>query len=98
MARIEGRPTISSTVVIALTEEEAGALDALAGYGSDAFLKAFYVHMGEAYLKPYEKGLRSLFDAVRNGPCSVQNVLDRTRDARQVFDGTKVARSADGES
>jgi hypothetical protein len=93
MAKIEGRPSISASVVIALTESEAGALDALAGYGVDVFLETFYAKMGRAYLEPYEAGLRSLFEAVHGGPCSVKNVLDRARDARQVFTGEKIAKS-----
>jgi hypothetical protein len=87
MARIEGRPVISAQVVIVLSEQEAGALDALAGYGVDAFLETFYEKMGSAYLKPYEAGLRSLFESVHGGSCSVANVLDRARDARKVFNG-----------
>ena len=91
MAKIEGRPSISASIVIVLTEEEAGALDALAGYGTDQFLKVFYEKIGKSYLEPYADGLRSLFESVRNGPCSVRFILDRARKARQVFDGQKVA-------
>lgn len=61
MAKIEGRPKVTMTVSIALTEEEACALDALAGYGVDEFLRIFYEKMGRAYLQPHEAGLRSLF-------------------------------------
>ncbi|QCG94287.1 hypothetical protein E6C67_08345 [Azospirillum sp. TSA2s] len=67
-----------------LSEDEAAALDALAGYGTDAFLKVFYKEMGEAYLRPHEAGLRSLFASVRS---HVPTVLERARTARKAFAG-----------
>lgn len=85
MARIEQRPIIDLEVSVVLSDAEIGALDALAGYGTDAFLKVFYEHMGQSYLKPHEAGLRSLFDTVR-GKLSVYH--QRMRDARLVFGGT----------
>lgn len=91
MAKITGRPSISASVTIELTEEEAGALDAIVGYGVDPFLEAFYEKLGKSYLQPFEAGLRSLFESVRCGPGSVQGVLDRARAARAVFSGEKVA-------
>ncbi len=92
MATIIGRAELTARVVMELTEAEAGALDALVGYGVEPFLKAFYKEMGEAYLKPYEKGLRSLFQSIREGDGSVSGILEKARDARQVFYGQKVAR------
>lgn len=65
MAKIESRPTLSVQIVIVLTEPEARALDALVGYGDDAFIKAFYEKLGEAYMKEHEIGLRSLFASIR---------------------------------
>ena len=87
MAKLEGKAEIAVSISITLSEAEMGALDALAGYGTDEFLKVFYEKMGRSYLEPYEKGLRSLFDAVRNGPCNVGSVLNRARDARKAFNG-----------
>ncbi len=52
---------INFTVKCDLTEEEVRALDALAGYGLDNFLKAFYSGLGKAYLQPHENGLITLF-------------------------------------
>jgi hypothetical protein len=49
-----------------LNESESRALDALAGYGTDSFLKIFYEKMGRHYLEPYEDGLRSLFEKISN--------------------------------
>ncbi len=90
MAKIEGRPTVKMEVCLQLTEAEAGALDALVGYGIDPFLEVFY-KLGRAYMEPYEDGLRSLFESVRTGEGSVRGLLEKARDAREVFTGTKVA-------
>ena len=91
MAKIAIRPTIQGEITLALSMEEAAALDAIVGYGVEPFLKVFYSQMGEAYLKPYEKGLRSLFESVRSGEASVSGFIERMQDARAVIDGTKAA-------
>lgn len=91
MAKLEGHSTINTEIMLRLSMVEAAALDALVGYGADSFLKVFYEHLGQHYLKPYEVGLRSLFDSVRNGDASVALFLQRTTDAKDVFEGRKVA-------
>lgn len=58
------KPKVTFTIDLELSEGEARALDALAGYGADAFLKTFYEHMGRAYLEPFEKDLRQLFTKI----------------------------------
>ena len=82
MAMLEHRPTVTVDVTLRLSEEEAAALAALAGYGDDAFLKVFYAHLGEVYLKPHERGLLSLFKGVRNG---LPGILQRAAAARKAF-------------
>lgn len=91
MAVIEGRAQLTATITIALTEAEAGALDALAGYDIEAFIKTFYEKMGKAYLQPYESGLRSLFRSLQDGDCGVRAVIRRASEAREVFSGAKIA-------
>lgn len=91
MAQIEGRGTLSASVVMVLSEEEAGALDALAGYGIDPFLAVFYEKMGKSYLQKYEAGLRSLFKSIHGGDASVELILQRAKSAREVFSGQKKA-------
>lgn len=81
MATLEQRPTIEVEITFRLTEIEARALEALAGYGTDAFLKVFYEHMGRHYLQPHEAGLRSLFSSTGQ----LQPILDRASQARKVF-------------
>lgn len=57
---------IEARAELVLSESELRALDALAGYGTDEFIKAFYKVMGEHYLRPYEEGLRSFLSSVRS--------------------------------
>lgn len=80
-------PTLELKIVLELTEDEAMALDALAGYGTDSFLQTFYELMGRAYLEPHEAGLRSLFTAVRE---VIPNYRNRAQEARKIFDGKKI--------
>lgn len=84
MATLTQRPTVSCNVVFELDESEVRALDALVGYGDDAFLKVFYEKLGEHYMKPHEKGLRSLFKSVRE---VLPAILARANAARNAFDG-----------
>ena len=81
MAKVIGRATVELRVIVELTEEEAGALDALFGYDVGEFLKTFYEKMGRACLEPYEKGLRSLH-ASRG---FLAGSLERARKARETF-------------
>ena len=69
--------TVSATLT--LNEAELGALDALAGYGHESFLKVFYEKMGEAYMKPHEAGLISLFKTIKS---TVPSALRDVRAAR----------------
>lgn len=59
-------PRIEVDVNLKLTMAQVQALEALAGYGANAFLEVFYKQMGRHYLQPHEKGLRSLFDAIQS--------------------------------
>jgi hypothetical protein len=75
-------------VSLTLDEEELRALDAIAGYGADEFLKVFYDMLGRAYLEPYERGVRRLFEAVRG--CAV---LARDADeCREFMERSKTER------
>lgn len=76
------KPAVTLTATFTLDEQEIAALDALAGYGVDAFLGVFYEKLGEAYLKPHEVGLRRLLEGVRKtaGPA-----LKAAADARKIL-------------
>ncbi|GBU16827.1 MULTISPECIES: hypothetical protein [Methylobacterium] len=65
MAELRAAANVVGTVTFVVTEEEVRALDALVGYGDEAFLRVFYKQLGQSYLKPHEAGLRSLFKRVR---------------------------------
>jgi hypothetical protein len=82
MATVEGIPTVSLTMRIKISESEARALEALAGYGDDAFVKAFYEKLGESYMKKHETGLRSFLKSIRE---FMPGYLSRADKARETF-------------
>ena len=86
MAKIATKTIIEFHLTIQLSEQEARALEALAGYGSKEFLRIFYEYMGRHYLEPHEAGLISLFDIIRG---TVPGFLHRVDDARETFEGNK---------
>ena len=82
MAEIDIRLKVDVSATLVLNERECAALEALVGYGDEAFLEVFYTYLGSGYLKPHEAGLRSLFAKVREtAPPAVQAV----KDARHVI-------------
>jgi hypothetical protein len=85
MAKIAQRPTIGLELVIVLDEEETRALDALVGYGDDAFIEAFKEKLGHAYLDDHEDGLRRFFQSIRQ---NVPLILDRLKKAKEAFNAT----------
>ena len=86
------RVSVETTVVLTLNEYELAALDALAGYGVDAFLRVFYEHLGKAYLQPYERGLRSLLETV-NGCRSLNGEAE---ECRKFLAQSRAARLTEG--
>lgn len=66
MVDISIETSVSITATLTLNEGQLRALDALAGYGDEAFLKAFYVKLGKHYMQPFERDLRELFALVRS--------------------------------
>lgn len=84
MAKAEAAPTISVKCTFTVDEEEARALDALAGYGADAFVKAFYESLGEGYMKRHEAGLRRFLSTIQD---AVQPAMCRVDKARDLLAG-----------
>jgi len=82
MANMKPMVDIELKVKTTLTEAECRALDALVGYGVDAFLKVFYENMGKSYMQPHEAGLRALFETVGR---DVRPYLASVDMARKVF-------------
>ena len=81
MKKIELKSNMEFEIVLKLNEEEARALNAITLYGSKQFLKYFYEHMGEHYLKPHENGLVSLFDVIDQNLPKQLNIIDKCRKA-----------------
>lgn len=64
MENFEVKIDVEVKASMVLSEVELRALDALAGYGIEPFLKVFYAQMGKHYLQPHEAGLRALFKTI----------------------------------
>lgn len=66
-------------VTFVVTEDEARALDALAGYGDQSAIDAFYAGCGKHYMQPYEAGLRSFLSTIRQVVTPALNEADQLR-------------------
>ncbi len=88
MAKISAKADLDLQITFTINEQEARALQALVGYGDEAFLRVFYEKMGRSYLRPHEAGLLQFFATVR---ASVSGPLDRVDEAREVYAGRKRA-------
>lgn len=82
MSRLTQLPVVEVGATIRLTEPELRALEALVGYGDEAFLKVFYEKLGRAYMQPHEAGLKSLFAVIR---ADLNPILARAKAAKQAF-------------
>ncbi len=82
MAKITTRPSVNLELTFTINETEARALDALAGYGDDAFIQHFYEKLGKAYMEDHEAGLRCFLKDIR---AFVPSALRRVDDARKAF-------------
>ena len=83
------RHAVTVRAVIELDEPQLRALDALAGYGTDGFLKVFYKQMGKHYLQPHEAGLRALFETIKRDVPPALHSVDRARDLLDEDDAAK---------
>ena len=81
MATFDLKPEMSFKIKMTMTEEEARALDAIAGYGADKFLEFFYENMGIHYLKPHEEGLKTLFSSIREALPMRLGMIDKARNS-----------------
>lgn len=80
MAKVNSGVTVEFKVMLVMSEEEARALEALTVYSDQSFLDFFYNALGKHYLKPHEKGLRSLFASIRKElPRKIDNVIKTRR-------------------
>lgn len=81
MAKLIATPVVEVTTTFTVTESELRALDALAGYGDDAFIKMFYKDLGEHYMKPHEAGMRLFLKSVREMAGPIIGKADKARAA-----------------
>ena len=79
MAQALGKPVLTVTVAFEIDEEEARALDALSGYGDDAFIKAFYEKLGTSYMRDHEPGLRRFLKTIRDVVTPAMSQADKAR-------------------
>jgi len=86
MATTKLKADIDVRIQFEINEIEARALVDLAGYGTDAFIKAFYTFLGKSYLEQHEAGLRTFLKAVST---DLPPILYRADDARKAYKGEK---------
>ncbi len=82
--KVNNKIKVYFSTTLELTEKEMRALDALTGYGFQPFIKVFYEHMGEHYMKPYEQDLREIFAKVRTQIVPGLNAIDQAREALEI--------------
>ena len=86
MAKICEAPKVDLKLTFVIDEDEARALEALAGYGVDQFVAAFYEKLGKGYMERHEQGLRSFLESIN---AFVPRSLGKIDRARKAFDGSK---------
>ncbi|EBA18365.1 hypothetical protein RSK20926_11619 [Roseobacter sp. SK209-2-6] len=79
MAEFKTTTVVEAKAVITFNESELRALDAMTGYGADAFLEVFYEKLGKSYMQPHEQGLRSLFKTIRTPVAQALRDADQAR-------------------
>lgn len=82
MSKIKSQAFVQVKIQLELTEIEAQALIAIAGYGSKSFLEVFYKFLGKHYLSPHEKGVVSLFETIR---CEMKQHVFKAEQARNIL-------------
>lgn len=80
MTKVNNTVNIQFSTTITLTEMEIRALDALVGYGDEAFIRAFKENLGSYYIENYTDGLVSFFNAVRGQVLPAMRQIDGIRE------------------
>lgn len=81
MAKLEPKTKLDLNVSFTVNESELRALDALAGYGDDCFIKMFYDNLGQSYMKPHEEGMREFLKSIRTITPTILSQADKARKA-----------------
>ncbi len=64
-AEVKARIVLDIKIKVELTVEEARALKAIVGCGSDNFIAVYNEKLGRSYIQPYEHGVKSLFATLK---------------------------------
>ena len=79
MVKIISEPTLNVKVSFTIDEGECRALDALAGYGADTFIKAFYEVLGKSYMEPHAASMKNFLEEIRKVIGPALNKIDKAR-------------------
>lgn len=75
---------IHSTIFFELTEGEAGALDAICGYGPQKFLEWFKKNHGSHYIEKYETHVKTLFEKARKLDIAIKQLQDAKKQLQTI--------------
>jgi hypothetical protein len=76
--------TLDARIFLELTEGEAGALDAICGYGPDKFLEWFEKNLGKHYIGKYREHIKSLFDNARKLDYAIQQLNEAKMKIKEI--------------
>lgn len=79
MAQALNKATVAFSTTLTLNEVEICPLEALVGYGADAFLEVFKANLGTAYIRNHEEGVRSLFQAINRDVLPAHRAIEQAR-------------------
>jgi hypothetical protein len=82
--KITSQHKVNFTVQFEVNESELRALGALAGYGDDMFIQAFYEKLGRDYMEAHEWGMRTFLTTLRK---EAPALLGRLDTAREMLEG-----------
>lgn len=72
---------VTYTANIQISECSARALDALVGYGDDAFIEEFKTKLGTDYIRDHVTGLKEFFAQIRSEVIPQIRLVDNLRKA-----------------
>lgn len=75
---------VSATIYLELTEGEAGALQAIVGYGPEEFLKWFERNLGKHYMAPYRDSVKTLFLKARKLEYAIEQLKKAKKEIRLI--------------
>jgi hypothetical protein len=76
---------VKTKITLELTVGEAGALQAICGYGPEIFLKWFHETHGKHYIEPYKTHLRTLFNKARHLNHEVEKVEAKLKELPKLI-------------